>query len=170
MSENVPARKDSTLRKVNAIAAGIIVVLFALHALLGTLKLSFAHMPSEYAALIWAGVVLVALHVVASIGTTAFMLTDKVHPASTAKKRHQLLKWVTGLLLAALAVAHVLLGFSARVVDVLLAAALAWHCYVGTKSLTRDLNLASQLRTPIRACVILIALGVTVSLVVSWRS
>ena len=79
-----------------------------------------------------------------SIVTSRQMLHDAERPPSRRKKRHLVLKWVTGLALLLIACVHALLPEHAAAwpsVSILVALALAVHMYVGGKSLTSDLGL-----------------------------
>lgn len=167
--ENSPA--DKRVRRVNAwIAAGISALFFA-HALLGCAVLGIPGFPSRLEWIVWVGVFAIVVHITLSIATTYFMLTDDVRPPSKRKKNHQLLKWITGGLLIASVVGHIVLGKMAgagnamafTLVYVALgvtAILLCVHVFNGVKSLTRDLNLPSKLRLPIR--IVAIALCVLI--------
>ena len=79
--------------------------------------------------------------------TSRLMLTDTVRPPSRKKKNHLWLKWASGAALAACAAPHAL-GWdaSARWFTLLVLALLAWHAYIGCKSLARDLRCAEARR------------------------
>ncbi|MDO5117535.1 MAG: hypothetical protein Q4D34_03520 [Eggerthellaceae bacterium] len=166
-------RPHTRARVVNAVAACFIMLLFLVHACLGTLKLYWPDMPSSLEFIVWFGVAVIVFHVIASIVTTYEMWTDTVRPPSDRKKRHQVLKWVTGVLLACSIVVHQLcvaqllppaavdtLTLPALIVTAIL---LCWHLFVGAKSLTRDLNLRGALRTPLRVMFIVITVVVCVA-------
>jgi len=169
-------RPHTPARVFNAVAAGIIMLLFLVHACLGTLKLYWPEMPSNLEFIVWFGVAIIAVHVIASIVTTYEMWTDTVRPPSDRKKRHQILKWVTGILLLVSIVIHQLCVselLPPAAVDVLTLPALivtaillCWHLFVGAKSLTRDLNLKSAFRTPLRVVFIVITVVVCAAVLV----
>lgn len=166
-------RPHTRARVANAVAACFIMLLFLVHACLGTLKLYWPDMPSSLEFIVWFGVAVIVVHVILSIATTYEMWTDTVRPPSERKKRHQILKWVTGVLLACAIVVHQLCVaqlLPSSVVDVLAlptlivtAVLLCWHLFVGAKSLTRDLNLRGAFRTPLRVAVIVITVVVCIA-------
>jgi hypothetical protein len=92
--------------KEAAIALLPIVVFFLVHAALGSLSGLFG-LKSPLAWLVWVGVALIAAHIVVSVVTSREQLSDVEHPPSVRKKRHLVLKWATGGLLAAAAIAHI---------------------------------------------------------------
>ena len=166
-------RPHTRARVANAVAACFIMLLFLVHACLGTLKLYWPEMPSSLEFIVWFGVAVIAIHIIISIATTYEMWTDTVRPPSDRKKRHQILKWVTGVLLVCAIVVHQLcvaqllppatvdmLTLPALIVTAIL---LCWHLFVGAKSLTRDLNLRYTLRTPMRVVSIVITVVVCVA-------
>ena len=166
-------RPHTRARVTNAIAASVIMVLFLVHACLGTLKLYWPDMPSNLEFIVWFGVAVIVFHVIASIVTTREMWIDTQRPPSNRKKRHQILKWITGALLACAIVVHQLCVaqlLPLAAVDMLTlptlivtAILLCWHLFVGAKSLTRDLNLRGALRMPLRVVAIVITVVVCVA-------
>lgn len=147
---------DGRMRKANAIAAAAVTVFFVAHSLMGALAL---HVPIErrLAVLAFAACTVVAAHIVLSIETTRLMYTDVVRPPSEKKKRHQVLKWVSGAVLLAVAAAHIVFGDGSPPGELLmaaLAAAFAVHVWIGMKSVLKDLGLRRELRTPLRVVVV----------------
>ncbi len=151
------------MRFANGVVSAAIVVFFLAHATLGTL-LGLIGFMSPLAWLVWAGVALVGVHVMLSIFTSREQLTDSERPPSTRKKRHLALKWATGCLLALAAVAHVVairLGGAAVVqstvtgalLTVSLAAVLAVHLCVGSRSLLKDLSISRGYKLAFRIVV-----------------
>lgn len=162
-------RKGSNIRRFNGIVSAIIAAFFLVHAILGSLSVITGFI-SPFTGLVWVGVALVAVHVVASIVTSKEQLGDTDYPPSPRKKRHLALKWATGLLLAAAAVAHVVLPKSAFVstaVIVAVSIVLAVHLCVGSKSLLKDLGLDTRGKTAFRivvcalaaACAVIVMVG-----------
>ena len=156
-----PERRPlNPLRFPNAVAALALAIVFLVHAALGTLQVS-TPWRGALAWGVWVGIAIIAAHVVLSGATTWQMFFDESRPASPGKKRHQYLKIASGVAIAALAAAHVCgaplaVGHtdSAGIATAAaLAAAIVWHCFLGTKSLTHDLRLSAQLRTPFRIAV-----------------
>ena len=161
---------EDPYRRINAFLAAAITLFFLLHGILGSLLLLFPGFPHEWAVLVWIGAVLVGLHVILSIITTQRMLTDTRRPPSPRKKRHQALKWVTGVVLLICVILHLTLfqgqgspasllkdHLVALILMVMLAASLGVHICTGVKSLTRDLELSKDLRLPLRLAIILIS-------------
>lgn len=160
--------KGSKARYVNGVISAIIVVFFLVHATLG----SFESAPSPENPVrwvIWAGVCLVAVHVVTSVVTSYQQMSDKEFPPSSRKKRHLVLKWVTGVLLASAVFVHVsnvqaldageaIPPEALAAATVVLAAVLAWHIFVGVKSMLKDIGLSKGLMTPLRVIVIVLAI------------
>lgn len=153
---------DTRARLVNAVLAAIVAVFFFGHAFMGSTSLSFPDLIGHDApvVLITFFMALVAAHIAGSVVTTYCMLTDTVRPPSAAKKQHQLLKWVTGGLLLALASAHALgldialaeaaSPIAQRAFLVIVLVILAWHAYVGSKSIARDLRLPQSAKIALR--------------------
>ena len=154
----------SGTRRFNGILAAFLSCFFLIHAGLGCIT-GIAPLSNRLAFLVWLGVGVLLVHVIASIVTTYFMYTDTERPPSNRKKRHQVLKWITGAVLLVLAAIHVAVnGGSAALRDpvsliilLLLVVAIAVHSYTGIKSLTRDLDLPKNTRTPFRIALIVAA-------------
>lgn len=154
--------KGSKKRFANGVIAAVILVFFLAHASLGSLS-SLVGYTSPFMWLVWVGVAVVAVHVVASVVTSFEQLNDQEHPPSSRKKRHLTLKLATGALLAASIVAHILsrrvpaiviaAPFLPRLSIVVLSAVLAWHICVGMKSLLDDIGLSNRLLMPLRVVV-----------------
>lgn len=144
----------SRVRLANAIAAAVLAVAFLGHALLGSLA-HLEPLPAPPMALLWVLVGVACAHAALSVATTVFMRRDTERPPSVRKKRHQLLKWVSGAVLAAATALHVtqvpLFGLSQGATALVLLAAFAWHGWAGMKSLSRDLGASSALKKPLRA-------------------
>ncbi len=161
-------KRRSTARTVNGIVSAVILCLFLVHAVLGTFSspLSFSAVASY---VLWLGMALVGVHVVASIATSYEQLTDTVRPPSRKKRQHLLLKWVTGIVLLAVVLLHILrvreLDLASAVysplgtaVAIALVAALAVHAWTGSKSLLKDLNIDRKYRSVLRAGVAILAM------------
>ena len=143
--EDKEERKPTPLRTANGIVAALLCVIFAAHAILGGVKIADPTFTGRFVWVVWVGVGLVAVHIIMSIGTTVSMWTDTVRPPSDKKKRHQIMKWVTGVALLAVAGIHMASGMpgSAWPMAALMlcvAAALGWHMFVASKSLLKDLH------------------------------
>lgn len=157
-----PAEK---LRLLNALVASAIAVFFLAHSALGTASLFVEGLVNSMPWLVWAMFGTVAVHVLASAGTTALMLTDTERPPSSRKKRHFVLKWATGAVLAVAIAVHLFcvlcsgslpaFPHQAKVSFLLLLAALAWHVGIATKSLARDLGIGKRTRDVMRAAYVL---------------
>lgn len=153
------------LRLFNALVASVVAVFFLAHSVLGTASFFVEGLVNHVPWLTWAMFGAVGVHVVASVGATVLMLTDAERPPSSRKKRHFVLKWATGALLALVIAAHLvcvlrpesLLAFSGqtKVPFLLLLAALAWHVGIATKSLARDLGIGKRTRDIVRAAYVL---------------
>lgn len=172
--------RRSKARLVNGIISAFIVVFFVAHSLLGGME---AHIPlaSPPALIMWAGIAIVGAHVVTSIVTSHEQLTDAAFPPSKRKKRHLALKWVTGGVLLAAIVAHIVCirtfgpnavqtSSIATLVTLVLVAALTIHIWVGAKSLITDLGLSKKLVRPFRVivCTLAIAIGCIVITGMAW--
>ncbi|MBO4352045.1 MAG: hypothetical protein J5818_00960, partial [Eggerthellaceae bacterium] len=127
---------------------------------------------------VWVGVVFMAAHVLVSVVTSYEQLTDVEFPPSARKKRHLLLKWVTGGLLLATVVAHItcvqLFGafalqttVSAVVVTLAVVLTLAIHICVGAKSLLTDLGLDKRHMTLLRWVVVALAVAIALITIAS---
>ena len=165
------------IRHVNGIVSAIIVCFFLVHGALGAASGYFSWQ-SALAGFVWVGVALVCAHVVISVFTSKQQLSDVEHPPSERKKRHLLLKWVTGGLLAAFVVAHIVSVqlFGASVVQapgvgvfVTLAVivALTVHICVGAKSLLVDIGMSKQFMLPFRIVVCAVAAMLAIAVLVA---
>lgn len=152
-------RKGSTSRFVNGVVAALVTLVFLVHGALGSFCVAFGRSGS-LSWLVWGAVVLVGVHVVASLVTSVQQLNDAERPPSVRKKRHLALKWMTGLALALFACAHVLLPKSSVAALCLIMAvsvALAVHLCVCAKSLLKDLNVDRRFKVPFRVVVCVFA-------------
>lgn len=174
MDDKSPERPRSLARRINGIVSACIVVFFLAHGILGGVS-ALTDFSSPLTWLVWVGVAFVVVHVVLSIITSHEQLTDTVRPPSEAKKRHLLLKWVTGILLAVLVVVHIVVmrvlgpdAVQSSVTGVALIIALlvvlATHIGLGSKSLLKDLNVDRKWRNAFRIaiCAIAVAIGILV--------
>ncbi len=123
----------------NALAAALLTAFFLAHALLGAFSRLFLNADAP-TIIVWAFIFVAFVHIALCLITSRLMLTDTVRPPSRKKKNHLWLKWASGAALAACAAPHAL-GWdaSARWFTLLVLALLAWHAYIGCKSLARDL-------------------------------
>lgn len=84
-----PAEK---LRLLNALVASAIAVFFLAHSALGTASLFIEGLVNSVPWLVWAMFGAVAVHMLASVSTTALMLTDTERsPGMSASRRSPLL-------------------------------------------------------------------------------
>ena len=149
--------------------AAVLVLFFFAHALLGSVAQAF-HPVDAPVVLIWALMGVGAVHIVASVLTTYVMFTDEMRPPSSRKKRHQWLKWATGAALAAVAIWHALRpDTSADALLIFVLAALAWHTFVGCKSIVRDLKFPRGMKLGLRVAVIAVAVPIAVFVLVALR-
>lgn len=158
------------LRRANGIASLLLLALFAAHAIMGTL-FCCGMFSGEASWVVWVGVCIVAVHFALSIGTTLQMLHDKARPPSLKKKWHQVKKWVSGIAVGTITIAHILLAYGNTtwaIVAILLDVALATHICISAKSLIKDLGFAPSLRYAIRILSVVVAafagLGICVSI------
>ena len=172
-----PQRPRTLARRINGILSACIVVFFLAHGILGSM-LPFTGFESPLAWLVWAGVACVVVHIVLSIVTSREQLTDTVRPPSEAKKRHLLLKWITGILLAVVVVAHIVtirvLGPEAvqsmvvgAALIIVLAVVMASHICFGSKSLLKDLDVDRRWRGALRAIVCALAAVIGIAALVA---
>lgn len=157
-----PAEK---LRLVNALVASAIAVFFLVHSTLGAASLFVEGLVNSLPWLVWIMLGAVGVHVLASVSATCLMLTDTERPPSSRKKRHFVLKWATGAVLAAAIAVHLFCTLcpgslpvfpnQTKVSFLLLLAALAWHVGIATKSLARDLGIGKRTRNIMRAVYVL---------------
>lgn len=159
-------------RYINGIVSSLLIVVFVGHEISGGFLL---HEPWFVGALwlVWAGIGIV--HILLSVKTTQEMFCDKVRPPSAKKKAHQVKKWITGVILGALAAVHVVArGDMASwiVIATLLVITLAVHLCISSKSLVKDLGLSTKCRFVFRVVVIVLAacvvFGVLVNTNPSW--
>lgn len=153
-------------RKVNGTVAGVLCLFFLVHGILGILWMSYP-VTAELAFVIWALFIVALAHGLLSIVTSRQMLHDAERPPSRRKKRHLVLKWVTGLALLLIACIHALLPQSAVLwptVSILVALALAVHMYVGSRSLASDLGLPRGMRIAFRLVAVIWAVIVCIVL------
>ena len=152
-------RKPTKLRTANGIAAAILCIIFLAHAILGSVKFAVPTFSGRFVWVVWIGVGILVAHVVMSVGTTVSMMTDKERPPSAKKKRHQLMKWLSGVAVLVVAVIHMLTNSGlvtggavpalSRATTVLMAAlicALGWHMFTASKSLLKDLHVPNHKR------------------------
>ena len=148
------------LRRANGIAAVLLLAVFFAHAIMGAF-FCWDMFSDELSWIVWVGVGIIAVHVALSVGTTRQMLCDRSRPPSAKKKAHQLKKWVSGIGIGVIAVAHVFLDFGSvawAIVALLVDVALATHVCISAKSLAKDLELGSKSRYAVRVFAILVAL------------
>lgn len=155
-------RKPTVLRTANGVVAALLCVIFVAHAILGSVKIANPAFSGRFVWVIWVGVGLVAMHVIMSIGTTVQMWTDKKRPPSDKKKRHQILKWVTGVALLVTAAIHMAGGmpnasWPVAILMLLVAATLGWHMFVASKSLLKDLHVPDHKRWRVWLRAVLVA-------------
>lgn len=153
-------------RKVNGAIAAILCLFFLVHGILGILWTSRA-ITAELAFVIWALFIVGLVHGLLSVVTSRQMLHDAERSPSYRKKRHLVLKWVTGLALLLVACIHSLLPESVifwPYASILVALALAVHMYVGGKSLASDLGLPHGMRIAFRLVAIIWAALVCIGL------
>lgn len=159
----------STIRKVNAVLAAVLTVFFFAHALLGSVTQAF-HPVDAPVVLIWTLMGVGVVHIVASVFTTYVMFTDEVRPPSSRKKRHQWLKWTTGALLAVVAIWHALRpDTSADALLIVVLAVLAWHAFIGSKSIVRDLDMPRFMKAALRVAVVAVSVLIAVFVLVALR-
>ncbi len=150
-----------TLRRTNGLVAAMLVAAFFLHAIVGVLWLRFGF-SDHLAWLVWVAVILACVHIGLSAATGYSMLTDKQRPPSRRKKAHLILKWASGGMLFAAALIHVIAGLTGgaigtRCLLLVVISLLTWHCFVGTKSLLKDLNAPRQRRKGLRVLMVVLA-------------
>ena len=165
------------LRLLNALVASAIAVFFLAHSMLGVASLFVEGLVNSVPWLVWIMFGAVGVHVLASVGTTALMLADTARPPSSRKKRHFVLKWATGAVLAAAIAVHLfcilcpgslpVFPHLTRVSFLLLLAALAWHVGIATKSLARDLGIGKRTRDIMRAAYVLVVFALVALVLVA---
>ena len=155
-------RTASLLRKANGIVSLCLLAALSVHAVVNCLRFGGLHMPS-LALLAWASVAATVLHVGLCVATSNAMLTDTERPPSQKKRRHLVIKWITGGLVLAVAGVHIaasqgVLGTAAqsgRWLLVGLVVALAIHLWTGARSFLSDLGLPRSWKPAVRALVVL---------------
>ena len=171
---STPAEK---LRLVNALVALAIAAFFLAHSTLGTASLFAEGLTNSVPWLVWIMLGAVAVHMLASVGATVLTLADTERPPSSRKKRHFVLKWATGAVLAAAIAVHLfcilcpsslpVVPHQIKVFFLLLLAALAWHVGIATKSLARDLGIGKRTRDIMRAAYVLAVFALVVLVLVA---
>ena len=160
-------RNRSTARFVNGVISALVVSFFLAHSLLGALE-GLVPLDGPATWVMWLGAGAVLVHVAASAVTSYGQLADAEFPPSPRKKRHLLLKWVSGGVLAGMAVAHIVCiqafgpdsvqtSALSTALALVLVAALAVHSWIGAKSLVTDLGLSKGLMFPFRVAVCALA-------------
>ena len=157
--EDKEERKPTPLRTANGIVAAVLVAIFLAHALLGSVKFADLSFNGKLVWVVWVGVALIAVHILMSIGTTVSMLRDTKRPPSQKKKRHQLMKWLSGGALLAAAAVHfartsgfftggavAALNGATFALMAVVAITLGWHVYTASKSLLKDLHVPDHKR------------------------
>lgn len=165
------------LRLLNALVASAIAVFFLAHSTLGAALLFVKGLVNSVPWLVWIMFGAVGAHVLACVGATCLMLTDTERPPSSRKKRHFVLKWATGVVLAATIAVHLFCILCPGSLPVfpnqikasflLLLAALAWHVGIATKSLARDLGIWKRTRDIMRAAYVLVVFALVVLVLVA---
>lgn len=137
------------VRAINGALALALLVFFLGHAASGTFDGD--GVPDFAMVALWTAVVVAACHVVLSIVTSRNMLTDDERPPSSKKKAHLVLKWASGIVLLLVAAIHCQLFNGENILcAALLLVALAWHGWVGIKSLVRDIFIPKTMVFPLR--------------------
>ncbi len=148
-------------RLVNAGVAALLVVAFLGHALFASAAGVDAASRAPYP-LLYCLLALVAVHIALSVATTVLMWNDSVRPPSEKKKRHQVLKWVTGAVVLAVLCVHVahpaVVPAVTWAASAVLLAAFVWHGWTGMKSLARDLRVSGKAKVPLRIALVALAL------------
>ena len=167
--------KASGARRVNGILSAVITCIFLAHAVMGSLSLAYP-LSETFVVLVTSGVVLIVAHLAFCVVTSWQMLTDKGRPPSAKKKRHLMYKWVSGVLLAFVAAAHMSEAGHGQsitaspehlIVLLFLMAILAIHILFGIKSLLKDVALNKGMKVPLRVAVCAISLGAIVAVALS---
>ncbi len=161
---SAPEDRQDLARRANAILSAGIFLFFVAHIAFGCAFL-LGLITDSLAFLVWVAVGLAGVHVVMCIVTSYKMLSDTVRPPSDKKKRHLVLKWVTGGLVLLVAGVHVAVGGGLQesgrlvvlLVEMALAFCLASHTYIGVKSLLKDLGIARRYRTALRMVICVLA-------------
>lgn len=148
-------------RLVNAGVAALLVAAFLGHALFASAAGADAASRAPYP-LLYCLLALAAVHIGLSVATTLLMWNDSMRPPSEKKKRHQVLKWVTGAVVLAVLCVHVVHPAVVPAVtwtaSAVLLAAFVWHGWTGMKSLARDLRVPGKAKVPLRIALVALAL------------
>ena len=159
-------------RRICAIVTVALCAIIGAHMVMGGLSL-VVDVPRTLEPVVWAGVAALIAHIGACIVTSYQMMTDKERPPSRHKKLHLVLKWITGALLVATAAIHVAGRAwgtapandpTALALSAVLAIFVAWHAFVGAKSLLKDLDIDRRHRNAFRIGAIAVA-AVAVTLI-----
>lgn len=154
-------RDARVTRLVNAGVAALLVVAFLGHALFASAAGADAASRAPYP-LLYCLLALAAVHIGLSVATTLLMWNDSVRPPSEKKKRHQVLKWMTGAVVLAVLCVHVVhpavVPAVTWAVSAVLLAAFVWHGWTGMKSLARDLRVPGKAKVPLRIALVALAL------------
>lgn len=154
-------RDARVTRLVNAGVAALLVVAFLGHALFASAAGADAASRAPYP-LLYCLLALAAVHIGLSVATTLLMWNDSVRPPSEKKKRHQVLKWVTGAVVLAVLCVHVahpaVVPAVTWAASAVLLAAFVWHGWTGMKSLARDLRVPGKAKVPLRIALVALAL------------
>lgn len=143
--------------------AAVLSVLLVVHMVLGLALLigRDAIFTRPVVVLAWVAIAVAGGHVLLSVVTSIGQMTDKDRPPSRRKMRHLILKWLTGLALVALVIAHAS-GWHASPLStylpiILVTAAMCWHFHVGVKSLLSDLDLPRSWQRVLENTAVLVA-------------
>ena len=148
-----------SFRSVNGVIAALITIIFLVHGAMGSLSAVFGF-SGALAWVVWGAVILACVHVAMSLITSVQQLNDAERPPSARKKAHLALKWVTGGLLAIIAIAHIVLpksAVAAAYVIIGVSVVLAAHLCVCAKSLLSDLGIDRRWKWPFRVLVCVLA-------------
>ena len=169
-------RKKPTARFINGVLAIAIIAFFAVHGIFGAVS-AFVDIPRNLAWLVWAGVVVAGAHVLASVVTSYQQMADKERPPSPRKKRHLMLKWATGALLAIAAAMHIAdmqaaggsleaMGATGLITLLALIAFVIIHACVGVRSLLKDIGADRNRKTAVRVAVCAVFAAIAVACLV----
>lgn len=150
----------SAARVINGVIAALITIIFLVHGTMGSLSAVFGF-ENSFPWVVWIAVVIACIHAAVSLLTSAQQLNDVERPPSRRKKVHLALKWVTGCLLAVIALVHIVLPKSmaaSAYVIVAVSVVLAAHLCTCAKSLLADLSIDRRWKWPFRVLVCLFAL------------
>lgn len=176
-------KKTFDVRRANALVCALLIIFFVFHVIIGTV-LWYGALGMSMALVAWAGVGLVAIHLILSIVTTALGVKPPEHYAALdqsgkkqpSRRSKHVLKWITGLLMISLLILHLTVGdlvgnlhyTKGALVALILLILIGIHVYIDIKSFTRDLNLSPRTRVPFQVGVIFFcAFMATIFLLVS---